>query len=340
MDQDKEMVGYVHDVSYIGKGEEKKFFDFQFQTETGVVRAVCFSPGKKRCFEEASFKKSPVKIKKFMKDKAAHSTDIIMNEKVIVQELPSLNFECHDLVPKELNIQKLAEVSPQQMVTLKAKVCNLRKETTILQYSKNPLKKRDGLLVDPFGNIKIVFWEDDINAVEEGKTYVFKNLRVKKNKMRSDMYVNPAKGCCTITPAVEFEEDLQYPQTLPQEMITATVTGEIIGIQKCVLNFCCFKCSKVIPDCSGSTLVQCKHCHMKQKTKNCNKQWYMNAVVGDEDKKVSLNFYHDIVITLLGIVKPDADVHDEEEASDLFFSMSSITCLYNESTRAVQSVDI
>eukprot|EP00794_Sanderia_malayensis_P008386 gene8386-9285_t len=309
MDQDKEMVGYVHDVSYIGKGEEKKFFDFQFQTETGVVRAVCFSPGKKRCFEEASFKKSPVKIKKFMKDKAAHSTDIIMNEKVIVQELPSLNFECHDLVPKELNIQKLAEVSPQQMVTLKAKVCNLQKETTILQYSKNPLKKRDGLLVDPFGNIKIVFWKMTLMLWRKERP-------------------------------VEFEEDLQYPQTLPQEMITATVTGEIIGIQKCVLNFCCFKCSKVIPDCSGSTLVQCKHCHMKQKTKNCNKQWYMNAVVGDEDKKVSLNFYHDIVITLLGIVKPDADVHDEEEASDLFFSMSSITCLYNESTRAVQSVDI
>ncbi len=67
----------------------------------------------------------------------------------------------------------------------------------------------------------------------------------------------------------------------------------------------------------------------------------MKAVGGDHKSNVSLNFCHRIVMALLQFVKPEPDtnVEDVDEASYLFFTMSSLTCVYNESTRAVQSID-
>ena len=52
MDQE-EVVGYIHVVSHVGQGQSKKFFDFRLQTQEDVIRGVCFSPGKKRAFEDA-----------------------------------------------------------------------------------------------------------------------------------------------------------------------------------------------------------------------------------------------------------------------------------------------
>ena len=82
-----EVEGYIHDVSHLGKGETKAYFDFKLQMESQTIRGVCFSPGKKRPFEEMAMKKSPVKLKKFVRGKNRDSTDILMNDKVIVEEL-------------------------------------------------------------------------------------------------------------------------------------------------------------------------------------------------------------------------------------------------------------
>ena len=72
--------GYIHDVSHLGKGETKAYFDFKLQMESQTIRGVCFSPSKKHSFEEITMKKSPVKLTKFIRDKNKESTDILMNE--------------------------------------------------------------------------------------------------------------------------------------------------------------------------------------------------------------------------------------------------------------------
>lgn len=62
---------------------------------------------------------------------------------------------------------------------------------------------------------------------------MFKNLRPKKNKLNGDIYVNPAKGCSMITPTDDFPADtLQPPQSIPAELITSNVTGEIVAVQR------------------------------------------------------------------------------------------------------------
>ena len=339
-DREGVICGYVHNVSPIGQGQSKKYFDFRLQTENDVIRAVCFSPSKRKAFDEASMKKSPVKIKRFLPDRNEDSTDILMNEKVVIQELPSIDFERKELVPEELNIAKLSSIMPEQIIDLKAKVINLQKSGKIRTNSDNPLCKREGLLLDPSGSIKIVLWESDTEKIEEGQTYMFKSLRLKKNRLTGDLYVNPAKDISAISTTEEFPPNsLTPPQSIPVELVTSIISGEIIGINNSSLNFCCFKCNKPV-EASKRTIVYCENCNMKQKFQKCKKQWYVSAVVcSDSDKNVTLNFYNDIVIKILNEFSPEnADTENEEVVDEIFFGLPTISYSYNERTRGVESI--
>eukprot|EP00794_Sanderia_malayensis_P002190 gene2190-2493_t len=342
MAQEKEIVGYIHDVSHVGKGDTRKYFDFQFQTDSNVIRGVCFSPGKKRSFEEAALKKSPVKLKKFIEDKKAESTDILMNDKVVIEELTEsdIDFQHRQLVPKELNIGKLTEIALEQIITLKAKAFNVQKPVHIQTQRGTSLTKQEALLIDPHGTVKIILWEDDIDTIEDGGTYMFKNLRVKKNKLTGEIYVNPAKAFSKISRAEEFPPDtLKPPQSLPSELTTLSVNGEIVGVQKCSLNFCCLKCNKPLQQCKQK-LLTCSHCNLKQKAAKCKKSWYVNALFNDGEKNLTLNFYHEMVMKVLQMIVPDKqDTEDESFVSDSFFELSSVRCTFNDRTRAVESIE-
>ena len=43
------------------------------------------------------------------------------------------------------------------------------------------------------GSITVVFWSDWVKSVENGKSYIFTNLRIKKNNYTNKLYVNTAK---------------------------------------------------------------------------------------------------------------------------------------------------
>ena len=50
--------GYIHNVSPV---YHDKYFEFQIQAKTETVRAVCFSPRKRKQFAAYDHNKSPVK---------------------------------------------------------------------------------------------------------------------------------------------------------------------------------------------------------------------------------------------------------------------------------------
>ena len=46
MEEKEELQGYLHDVSTVNKGEKVPYFDMCIQTESELLRGVCFSPVK------------------------------------------------------------------------------------------------------------------------------------------------------------------------------------------------------------------------------------------------------------------------------------------------------
>ena len=90
----------------------------------------------------------------------------------------------------------------------------------------------EGTLVDSVGSMKIILWEEFANAVVVGDTYIFKNIRVKKDRMTSEVYVNTAKNGTIITPSDAFNTPLYTPLEQQKNYGNSNFVGKIIGVEK------------------------------------------------------------------------------------------------------------
>ncbi len=112
---------------------------------------VCFSPQKRKLFADAENQARPIKIQKFVEEKKDGSTDILMND--VDLELMSkddVEFERKNIVPADLNLSMLSLLSLQQLISLKAKVINL-KDPEKVRAAQFSLDKADATLVDRLG---------------------------------------------------------------------------------------------------------------------------------------------------------------------------------------------
>lgn len=65
-----------------------------------------------------------------------------------------------------------------------------------------------GVEVDLY--IRVVFWEEWINCVENDETYIFNNLRVKEDNYTNEKYVNTAREGFEIEASTPFTQTLAY----------------------------------------------------------------------------------------------------------------------------------
>ena len=80
-----------------------------------------------------------------------------------------------------VTIDTLKKTSPQQLVNLKATVKSIS-GSKMVKVQSGSLNKSSATLVDPTGSITAVFWQEWADCVDIDKTYIFKNLRVKKKQ--------------------------------------------------------------------------------------------------------------------------------------------------------------
>ena len=342
MEQTNEIIGYVHNLSPIRTGPTKKYFDFSLQTDSQKsVRGVCFSPQKRKLFADSEENSVPVKIKKFMNDKKEGSTDILMGDFVNLELLTpkDIAFQKKNVVPTDLNLSMLSSISVQQLITLKAKVIGLQ-DAQIVNTPQSSLKKADGVLVDECGTVKIILWESDIDKVQNGKTYQFNNLRLKKNKFTGELYVNPAKGNSNITECEPFTTTLDIPEDIPIELTTSTINGEIIGVTGVKLDHCCIKCNKPLQPKKIATCDNTR-CKLMQKLEKCKRNWYVEALIEKEDNgSIYLIFRHNCVTQaiLLNNGEEIPSNLSEENIANIFLSLPKLRIMFNNKTNVVQGI--
>ena len=155
-------------------------------------------------------------------------------------EQSDVEFQKRDLLPQDFNLSKITSVPSNQLINVKAKLTCLEPAETV-HFRDTTLQKANGLLVDEHGTIKIILWQDDISKVEDGGTYQFKNLRLKKNKVNGELYVNPAKHGSQITPSPSFTTNPAEPKDVPTEFVVSAVSGEVMGVSDIHLHYYCVR---------------------------------------------------------------------------------------------------
>lgn len=165
-----------------------------------------------------------------------------------IEECSEVDFNKKEL-PTNFTISSLKSISVRQLVTIKAKV--VAKSST-QEVKAGKLSLVEALIINHTGFIKIVLWEEFQNQIEEEKTFIFNNERLKKNSSSNEIYWNTAQGDkTTITPTEPFEIPLAIPVNI-YECNTPT-KGEILAVEKLSCYYSCIKCFKKVAVTPDST---------------------------------------------------------------------------------------
>ena len=261
-----QLICYIHDITPMKSGS-MSYMACNLQTSSSKVKAVCFSPEKSNPLKRASAAKSPIKIKKF--DFSTKFNNVVINKHTVIEDYKEpISFSCADSTAL-VSLSNVHAISPGQLVTIKATVSKMSGIKQV-KTDNGTLKQVMAILVDPTASIQAVFWEEWIDSIEDGKTCVFTNMRVREDSYTKEKYVNTAKSGCKIEMTTPFTEALPDVAMSLSDIATKEVTISVVGVKAVSNFFTCQSCSKKLEECG--TKYICRACNMKQKP--INTQWY------------------------------------------------------------------
>ncbi len=204
-----EIIGYVHNVTAVQKSGRVNYTTCELQTaDKSTTKAICFSPEKVKPLRRAMENRSPVKLTKYEYNERYRNI-VIKNTTSVTDISHPVNFaRAESISPAVSTISTVKTTAPHELVSLKATVKHIS-GTKMINMDNGTLKKCSCMLQDTTGTIEAVFWEEWIDIVENEKTYMFTNFRVKKNNYTNEIYVNTAKDGFQAQECDPFEEVLR-----------------------------------------------------------------------------------------------------------------------------------
>ena len=333
--------GYLHNLSPLKKNGG--YFDFQIQTKHKTVRAVCFSPQKRKLLKSYFDKESPVKLKKCRLETKCNSEDLMLEDDSEIEPLTDIDFSKIDL-PTNFTIATLKNVSIGQLVAIKAKVVSTNEKKEV---KNGTLSLMEAHLIDEHDSIKIVLWEQYIDQVNVNKTYTFTNVRVKKNALTKEIYLNTAKrDQSEISEAPPFDTPLAIPVNCINDHNTITQEGEVIAVDKISSYYSCYKCSKKVDptNCKGVLLGTCNCCKSgKQKLKANQHKWVAEIAFHNGNENITLTVFHNIFQVIFHDLEIDSYKSAEmsqNQISDILLQLPNIEVSYDKKKRIVQTIKI
>jgi hypothetical protein len=333
----EEMFGYLVNVSPVKTSGSRKYFNFNIQTKSETRRGVCFSPEKRTNMTTFQDQKVPVKIQQF---RTAASNDLIVDQKTEVspttlteEQMFTPNFVPSDRIT---SLDTIKNAIGEQFVTVKAKVHSLDSVKKITTKLNQTLDKQEGILLDPSGQMKILLWQDQVNSIKEGETYIFKNLRVKDNQYK-ERYVNPPKDCnnYSVTVAESYQEQLPEAEVIPETLVVAQ--GNICGVSNIAKSKSCLLCgNRVIP--KNDKIANCTKCRVTVKLQSCLHDWQLKIhVLTSQNKTVRLSVFNSEIGLLFSLCDLDPTC-TEDDLLESLLQLSDVQIQYDSITNKL--VDI
>ena len=243
----------------------------------------------KATYKSAMETKSPIKLRKYQFNERFNN--IVVNKNTVIQNYTkSLDFKPSETLQTQLiTINSINSISPQQLVSVKAKVTQLTGPKT---------HRTEKVLVDPTGYIRVVFWEEWVKSVQENATYIFKNLRVKEDNYTKEKYVNTAKEGFDVEESPPFTDTLPDAQPLLLDLATKTTTVSVISFESASSYFICNACSKKLQ--SDGKYMKCETCKLKQKPDQDKTQWFARVFVKDHSNqnKSFISLFHPHIVKI------------------------------------------
>lgn len=296
-------------------------------------------------FNNAAQSKSPVKLTNFKLGTKRHGKplDIIVKKETRLEKVRDISFPIKPLPSAiEVKIGNLNMFRPGQVLSITAMVTNIQpKKEVTKKTTKQIISLQECQLTDPTGSIKLVMWEDFVQKCENGKTYKFKNIRLKAESGQKSLSTTQID--CHITETTPFP-NLQAPEELPST--TTTNKMEIYGVSQITSYSACSTCLKKIQHHpQNPNLVKCQTCKLTFNKKRCVTQYCAKVVFQHDEEKVPLTCFHNSLVKIVEIYNQQNEsevfVKDltEDQLEDLLCSVDTLTLTYNFTNKQIISIE-
>ena len=312
------------------------YFDCLIQTDKEKkIRAVCFDPPKRVNLQQAYQQKSPVKISGI---KRSSSTSFSNNQdqyKILKQAkiLPtSTHFEYNAKIGSSLvTVEQALSADLYKNIDVHAKVMSKQQnKQPILRNGKN-IFKVDCIIADQTHSIKLVLWEELINQVDCGKSYLFRGVTTRVFDDVKYLSTNEA----TI---IENKDDITNVNLTSDEIKDTIVEGKCIGVhikkqQTCVI------CNHTLDTETDKELVTCPHCNITMLSSTCTTKVVCSITVKTlNGKLLTFTCFNDAVQSFLASVDhkdTSVDAISHEELQKLMLCSGQMRMIVDKSSQVI-----
>ena len=319
-----------------------KYFNATLQTSEGQKNAVCFSPEKRPAFARHEDEKSPVKITRIRLSSKFNNDVIIDQTSKITPVTENVGFQYVDTTPSLVNsLLSLNQISSDQLVTIKAKVIKVFGSKKI-QTKNNPssaLTKQEMVIGDPTACVKLILWEESVDVLKEGVTYLLRNLRLRRETGGSIYLNTPKSGQFSSAEVNSFSDSVVEDM---QMFSTTEMSASIIGVESISNYQPCMKCGRKTAQLQG-TALKCQNCNMVQKAVASKKQWFIRCLFaqsGKDGETISLAIFHENMKCLVDMMTPPLSLSSvtTDELTIELLSMPEMKITYDSISKKLISV--
>ena len=215
-----------------------------------VVKGICFGPEKKRQLDDLMNSREAMTLTKYDLSKKFDITNVVINKasKIVPCSSP-IAFNRIDIDNSTVNLSAINSIMQGQLINIKATVHEIGGTKVVSRLSGENLTKQEAVLLDPFGCVKVVLWERFVDKITRGKTYLFKNLSLKKDHYNNEIYVNTTVSGSEILEGSPFQLPLAVDSTAQLNVFSQTeVAAEIIGISSLISHYTCKACNRPLEE--------------------------------------------------------------------------------------------
>ena len=321
VDLNVKLEGILHNLS--PRNPEK--FEYGLETKDVTYRVNCYSPVKRKLFKDGK----SVTVTNFKKTKYGVNVINVDEAEVVDSEL---SFQ-PTKIAGEVQVSSLTKCVKNQCVDIKGVISKLGKER-----STSDGLKRDCCLTDTTGSVKLILYGDHCQAVNNGMSYLLKNVRV-----MSDDYRNPviytAKDICSIDKIKSIKVGSDAPSFCSPSN-EREIKGEIMAIDYIEKFKKCMKCKKKIKASCDSPTVECTNpeCKLRQKTKALIPSMFARVLCQDSENKTTQNLvlFDDIISKLI----PSATQMTVQEVEMSLLDLPESVITYTLQSKAVVDIVI
>lgn len=289
---------YVSPVKESRRTTGVSYFEAKLSDGKKCVRVVSFEPSHRDALKKAQENKEVVKLVNSDAKKSTFSceTEVHMNKRSKVMESP-LKMTLGESVPftKAVKISEIVTLSVGQLISVTCKVVNVGEVEQVQRKSGagKELSKQEVTIGDETGVCRMVLWEGDVDSIEEGKSYRFEDVGVRKfggNKYLSYARTSSKEEVAELEEVNEDEvvgeESEDWGHVVTAEISSVISTAEYLSCKMCK--------SKALSE--DGLIAECTKCSCMMKISCCGQSKSAKFIVKEESgRETTLSVFEPVL---------------------------------------------